>query len=262
MRLARTLSIQTGRKLNDKSREDIVKAVSSIFKPLAVVAIQLGHEVVRVTFGNDEDFKRAMEIEGVRLFGLYCRILGGGPPITIVNLFDYPFEEEDSFVHDLFKDFGDVKGVKKQTYLFDKSIYTGTRLVSLVLKGSPLVLLQSTVTCVGFGIRVNPLSAICVGCKATNHRPAPTVTSVGGADSRGTLPVPVPERLKIWVRMSLGPLLLWLGPPVRVPLPLRLVRIMAHFHLWPRLLPVALTFLRLVCLKGIILRPPLLRRLV
>lgn len=60
MRLAKTLSIQTGRKLNDKSREDIVKADSSIFQPLVVVAIQIGYEVVRVTFKSDEDYKCAM----------------------------------------------------------------------------------------------------------------------------------------------------------------------------------------------------------
>ena len=168
MRLGRTLAIQTGRKLSDKSREDIVKAVSSIFKPLAVVAIQLGFEVVRVTFGSNEDFKRAMEMEGVRLFGLYCRILGGGPPITIVHLFDYPFEEEDNFVRDLFKDFGDVKGVKRQTYLFDKSIYTGTRLVSLVLKGSP----PRSLTVNGYLCRVwykgQPL--VCNLCGVQGHK--------------------------------------------------------------------------------------------
>lgn len=55
----------------------------------------------------------------------------------MIHVFDYPFEEEDGFLRDVFKDFGDVKGIKKQTYLFNKSIYTGTRLVSLVLKSSP-----------------------------------------------------------------------------------------------------------------------------
>lgn len=168
MRMAKTLAIQTGRKLNDKCREDIVKAVSSIFKPLTVVAVQIGFEVVRVTFGSDEDFKRAMEMEGVRLFGLYCKILGGGPPITIVHLFDYPFEEEDGFIRDVFKDFGDVKGVKKQTYLFDRSIYTGTRLVSLVLKGS----LPRSLTVDGYLCRVwykgQPL--VCNLCGVQGHK--------------------------------------------------------------------------------------------
>ena len=168
MRMAKTLAIQTGRKLNDKSREDIVKAVSSVFKPLTVVAVQIGFEVVRVTFVSDEDFKRAMQLEGVRLFGLYCKILGGGPPITIVHLFDYPFEEEDGFISDVFKDFGEVKGVKKQTYLFDRSIYTGTRLVSLVLKGS----LPRSLTVDGYLCRVwykgQPL--VCNLCGVQGHK--------------------------------------------------------------------------------------------
>ena len=79
MRLAKTLSVQTGRKFNDKTREDIVKAVSLVFRPLVPVAIQIGYEVVRVTFKTDGDYKLAMEKDGVRLFGLYCKILGGGP---------------------------------------------------------------------------------------------------------------------------------------------------------------------------------------
>ena len=168
MRLAKTLSIQTGRKLSDRSREDIVKTVSSGFKPLAVVAIQIGYEVIRVTFGSDDDYKRAMEKDGIRLFGLYCKILGGGPPITMVHVFDYPYEEEDDFLVDVFRDFGQVKGVKKQTYLFDKSIYTGTRLVSLVLKGSP----PRSLTINGYLCRVwfkgQPL--VCNLCGVQGHK--------------------------------------------------------------------------------------------
>ena len=114
-RLAETLSVQTGHKFNGKSYEDIVKAVASVFKPLAVVAIQIGYEVVRVTFKSDEDYKRAMQKDDICLFGMYCKILGGDPPITMVHFFDYLYEEEDGFLLEVFEDFGQVKGVKKQT---------------------------------------------------------------------------------------------------------------------------------------------------
>jgi len=83
-----------------------------------------------VTFITDEGYKSAMQKDGVRLFGLFCKILGGGPPITMNHVFDYPFEEDDSCLKTVFSDFGEVKGIKKQTYLFDKNIYMGTRLVS------------------------------------------------------------------------------------------------------------------------------------
>ena len=36
-----------------------------------------------------------MTNSGIRLFGLWCPILGGGPPVTIVDIFYYPFEEGD-----------------------------------------------------------------------------------------------------------------------------------------------------------------------
>ena len=137
MRLAKTLNVQVGKKLNDKSKPDIMKEVEKVFNLYGVVAIQVAYEIIRVTFLTDEGHRRAKELSGVRLFGLWCPILGGGPPVTIVHVFDYPFEEDNSFVSSIFKDFGEVKKVKNQTYLANTSIYTGTRLVSIVLKGSP-----------------------------------------------------------------------------------------------------------------------------
>ena len=114
-----------------------MKEVEKVFNLYGVVAIQVAYEIIRVTFLADEGYRRAKELPGVRLFGLWCPILGGGPPVTIVHVFDYPFEEDNSFVSSIFKDFGEVKKVKNQTYLANTSIYTGTRLVSIVLKGSP-----------------------------------------------------------------------------------------------------------------------------
>ena len=137
MRLAKTLNVQVGKKLNDKSKPDIMKEVEKVFNLYGVVAIQVAYEIIRVTFLTDEGHRRAKELPGVRLFGLWCPILGGGPPVTIVHVFDYPFEEDNSFVSSIFIDFGEVKKVKNQTYLANTSIYTGTRLVSIVLKGSP-----------------------------------------------------------------------------------------------------------------------------
>ena len=168
VRLAKTLSMQTGRKLADKSREDIVKAVHNCFSTLGVVAIQIGYEVIRVTFVSEEGYKRVMSKDGVRLFGLYCKILGDGPPITIVHVFDYPFQEDDFCLKTVFSDFGEVKSIKRQTYLFDKSIYTGTRLVSLVPKASP----PPSLTINGYICRVwykgQPL--VCNLCGVQGHR--------------------------------------------------------------------------------------------
>ena len=93
MRLAKTLNVQVGKKLNDKSKPDIMKEVEKVFNLYGVVAIQVAYEIIRVTFLTDEGHRRAKELSGVRLFGLWCPILGGGPPVTIVHVFDYPFEK-------------------------------------------------------------------------------------------------------------------------------------------------------------------------
>ena len=93
-----------------------MKEVVKVFDGLDIVAVQITYEVVRVTLKNEDSFKTAMTNSGVRLFGLWCPILGGGPPVTIVHIFDYPFEEGDEALKDVFSNFGEVKRIKKQTY--------------------------------------------------------------------------------------------------------------------------------------------------
>ena len=110
--------------------EEVVK----VFDGLDIVAVQVAYELVRITFKSDDGFKTAVTNSGVQLFGLWCPILGGGPPVTTVHVFDYPFEEGDAALEDAFSGFGQVKRIKKQIYLSNQEIYTSTRLVSVVLK--------------------------------------------------------------------------------------------------------------------------------
>lgn len=119
MRLPRTINIHVGKKLNDKLKEDISREVFKVLNLYGVVAIQVAYEVIRVTLLNDEGFRQAKELTGVRLFGLWCPILGGGPPVTVVHVFDYPYEEDNGSVFSVFEDFEDVKKVKDQTCLWN-----------------------------------------------------------------------------------------------------------------------------------------------
>ena len=133
--MAKTLSIQTGRKLNDKSKNDIMAEVIRVLG--GVLAVQICFDCFRVTFISDEASKRAKENTGVHLFGFSCKIIGGGPPVTIIHVFDYPFEEEDSHIESAMADYGFVEHVKKQTCLSKPSVYTGTRLVFMNLDFTP-----------------------------------------------------------------------------------------------------------------------------
>ena len=137
MRLPKTLNVQIGRKLSGKSKDEIMKEVLRVFRAHGVIAVQLMYDTIQVTFKTVEGLDAAKRQDGVHLFGLWCRILGGGPPLTMVHVFDYPFEESDAVVTDAFKDFGEVKKVKDQTSITDPEVFTGTRFVLLILRTNP-----------------------------------------------------------------------------------------------------------------------------
>ena len=46
-------------------------------------------------------------------FGLWCKILGGGPATNLVHVFDYPFEESDVEIEHALADFGEIKKGQK-----------------------------------------------------------------------------------------------------------------------------------------------------
>ena len=98
MCLPKTISLLVGRKLADKTKDEIMTEVLQIFASLDVKAVRL--------------FWAAKSFSKKHLFGLWCSILGGGPPITRVHDFDFPFEEDDRSLEVAFEAYGAVKSVK------------------------------------------------------------------------------------------------------------------------------------------------------
>ena len=144
--------------------------VFECFNLYGVVAVQIGYDVLRVSFSTDAGFKHAMENTGVRLFGMWCPILGGGPPLTILHNFDYPFEESDDVIKRVCSDFDEVKNVKKQKYISNPNIFTGTRLVSVALSSSP----PHSLTIGGYLCRVwyRGQLLVCNLCAVQGHKSA------------------------------------------------------------------------------------------
>ena len=170
MRLPKTISLQVGRKLADKTKDEILTEVLRVFAGLDVKAVQIAYEVVRVTFASPEHFRAAKSFSGKHLFGLWCSILGGGPPVTRVHVFDFPFEEDDRSLGVPFEAYGAVKSVKKQTFLSNKNIFNGTRLVDVVLSGVlPRFLMVDGYLC-RLWYRGQPL--VCNLCAVQGHRSA------------------------------------------------------------------------------------------
>lgn len=172
MRLPLTLHIQSGRKLADKSKDEILSEIKKAFKAENLRSVQICYDTIRVTFYSPEIFQRAKANTGLYIFGLWCAILGGGPPATSVNLFDYPFEEEDIKIEEVFCAFGEVKRIRHQTFVSDANIFTGTRLVSIVLRSG--VTLPRFININGYNCKIwyrgQPL--ICNLCAVQGHRSA------------------------------------------------------------------------------------------
>ena len=61
----------------------------------------------------------------------------GGPPLTLVHIFDYPAEFLDNPVKRVLSGFGDVKSIKRQKYIGRSDIETGTRLVLMAFRVVP-----------------------------------------------------------------------------------------------------------------------------
>ena len=98
----RTVNIHCGKKLSGKSWDEILTAILGKFQNVEAVQQQL--DVIRVSFNVEEHALAVLRQKGVRLFDMSCR-MDGGPPTTIVHLFDYlsedPTEDISAFLRTL-----------------------------------------------------------------------------------------------------------------------------------------------------------------
>lgn len=165
----RTVNIHTGIKLSGKSCDEILEAVLSCFSDYNIHCVQQFFDLIRVTFDFEAAAVSVLKERGARLFGIWCR-MDGGPPTTIVHLFDYPYEEDEESVSDFFGTFGTVKSVHCQKYISPSKICTGTRLVDLVMTEMPprQVNVKGYICSVWF--KGQPL--VCNLCSGKGHRAA------------------------------------------------------------------------------------------
>ena len=111
-----------------KTREEIVLDATKAF-PQPLAAVQISSDLICVTFCDADSCKAAHINTHVPIFGVNCVIQGGGPPLTMVDIFDYPAEFSDDFAEKVLSGFGEVRNIKCQKYIGKPDIETGTRLV-------------------------------------------------------------------------------------------------------------------------------------
>ena len=163
----RTVNIHVGRKLSGKSRDEILEEIVKKFEGLRIMAVQQFPDNVRVTFNSEDVAIKVLNSSGVRLFDMWCR-MDGGPPSTMVHLFDYPYEEDTVPIDALFKTYGKVKGIRLQKYITREDIFTGTRLIDIVIERTPprLVSINGHICRVWY--KGQPI--ICNSCGAQGHK--------------------------------------------------------------------------------------------
>ena len=154
----------------------------------------------RIITCNSKDY---LVTGGVHLFGVIFEIQGGGPPTTLVHLFDNPFEESEAEVKTAFNALSRVKCVKPQAYLSRPSISMDTVLTSLVMENLPPrdVLIRGYYCRVWYGGQ--PL--ICDVFRKEGIVPR-TVLPKTRVWSLGTLPGLVPLLLFLSPKLWAGPL--------------------------------------------------------
>ena len=119
---------------------------------------------LRSTFGRPNRFRESILL----VFGALS--WGGGPPITRVHVFDFPFEEDVRFLEVAFEAYGAVNFVQKQTFLSNQNIFNGARLVDVALSGVfPRFLMVDVYLC-RLWYRGHPL--VCNLCAVQGHRSA------------------------------------------------------------------------------------------
>lgn len=168
MAFKRTVNIHVGNKLSGKSRDEVLEVIVSLFGEQNISAVQQCVDVIRVTFKTEALALNALQEKGVRLFGIWCR-MDGGPPVTIIHLFDFPFEGSGyDAIKEFFSQYGQVRDVRLQRYLRRSNIYSGTHLVDVVFDRFPprLVSINTHVCRVWF--KGQPL--ICNICGTEGHK--------------------------------------------------------------------------------------------
>lgn len=103
----------------------------------ALSAVQIGYEIIRVTFLTLAAFRQAKSKDKVDLFGVPCSILEGGPPPTTVHVFDFPYEGSDQTIMDALRGFGAIQGIRRQKYISKPNVFNGTRMVTMIIKDTP-----------------------------------------------------------------------------------------------------------------------------
>ena len=68
------------------------------------------------------------------IHGVTCRVVESGPQVQLINIYHYPYEEDNAPLLAVLGGYGEVRDIRYQRYSSSATLSTGNRLVRLVRK--------------------------------------------------------------------------------------------------------------------------------
>ena len=168
---SKTVTLQTKGQLKGTAPAAIVESAVSTFPDFDVKSVQFRpNSEILITFASPEQKQAVLQKEGAVLCGQSCKIVGGKPPSTVVQVHHYPYEFPDAPIKTKLSEFGEVLNIRHQVFPGFPNIFTGTRLVRMIVKKEiPKDLLISS-SYVSVWYKGQPL--VCNICNERGHKAA------------------------------------------------------------------------------------------
>ena len=154
-------------------RFEIAKAVDDLYcENFVVKSVQfMPGKRLHVVFDTPEAKNAAEQFMQATIHGVTCRVVESGPQVQLINIYHYPYEEDNAPLLAVLGRYGEVRDIRYQRYSSSATLSTGNRLVRMVRKNTYLAPLMSLGVLSRRGMRGNQLSATFVA-RLTSPRTA------------------------------------------------------------------------------------------
>ena len=117
-------------------RFEVAKVVDDLYcEDFVVKSVQfMPGKRLHVSFDGPEAKNAAEQFKQATIHGVSYRVLESNPQVQLVNVYHYPYEQDNSPLVAVLGGYGEVWDIRYQRYISSASLSTGNRLVRMVRK--------------------------------------------------------------------------------------------------------------------------------
>ena len=117
-------------------RFQIAKAVDYLYcEDFVVKSVQFTPgKRLHVVFDGPEAKNAAEQFMPATIHGVTCRVVESGPHVQLINVYHYPYEEDNASLLAVLGGYGEVRDIRYQRYSSSATLSTGNRLARMVRK--------------------------------------------------------------------------------------------------------------------------------